>query len=294
MARCLGEHWPCDHAEKHATAAKLGWFRRLHGLRLGKGDHVALETLGFKSAHTDPSHKGLVRFKERGKWFELPRSAFQEIVRAAKDEARQNKTEAQIHDAEERALRVWRKGEHAAVIRRIKQIGGIRPDRIPSGSSAKKPPNYSEWKNLPKQVRVSNVNKGQALDDVAATIAEEFPELRIERGDDLKRYLEEESVHRTNQAYRLKKQPKEEPAPAPAPKKLEPDTFQYVATQKANGKWIVSRRYKSGKITQEPGEFSKNPLPGRSRMGKEAKAPPPGALFGGEHERRQTYGEGLF
>lgn len=207
MARCLGTmHWPCDHDQKHSAAAKLGWLRRRGMLRLGKSDSAALENLGFKRAHTDPSHRRLVRFHQGGKWWELPKPVFRDLVKAAKEEARQKHSAAKAEEAAERELQVWRRAEHAAVIKRIKRAGGIKPNALPSGSGKTKPPEYEEWQGLPRQVRVHNKRDsrvGRSLDDMAATIAEEFPELGIKNGDDLAKYLEHERLYRRD--YRLKK-----------------------------------------------------------------------------------------
>lgn len=85
-----------------------------------------------------------------------------------------------------------------------------------------------------------------------------------------------------------KKAPPKKAAPKPAE-----ESFQYVATQKANGKWIISKYYKSGRIKQEPGEYSKNPLPGK-KAGKAKQSGDQGGLFGGHYEREKTYGSGLF
>lgn len=93
---------------------------------------------------------------------------------------------------------------------------------------------------------------------------------------------------------RKPKAPKKAAPSVPTSKPAE-DTFRYVATQKANGKWIVSKYYKSGRIKQEPGEYVKNPLPGRHRDGaKPRDNRDAGGLFGGSYEREKTYGSGLF
>lgn len=83
-----------------------------------------------------------------------------------------------------------------------------------------------------------------------------------------------------------KKAASKKPVTKAAPKPAE-DTFQYVATQKANGKWIVSKVYKSGKIVNSPKEYDKNPIPGKP-VKKQAFVEGQGSLFGG------TYTKGLF
>lgn len=88
---------------------------------------------------------------------------------------------------------------------------------------------------------------------------------------------------------------KQTPRAKSAKKKVAPaqtDTFQLIATQKANGKWIVSRKYKSGRIKQEPGEFAQNPLGRKEKKARQHKGQ--SALFGGLYEQEKTYGSGLF
>ena len=89
---------------------------------------------------------------------------------------------------------------------------------------------------------------------------------------------------------RKKAAPKKPTTRAAAP--AAPDTYELIATQKSNGKWIITRRYKSGRIVQQPGEYASNPLKGRTRQSRQVKGQ--SALFGGEYEREKTYGRGLF
>ncbi len=99
------------------------------------------------------------------------------------------------------------------------------------------------------------------------------------------------STH-TVKVHYVRQRKRSTPAPKPAPASPAADTYQLVATQKANGKWIVTRYYKSGKIQQDPKEYASNPLARRTvkqRVPKEQTA-----LFGGAYERQQTYGTGLF
>src|SRR5690348_4277166 len=105
MARCLGTmHWPCDHAEKHSRAALLGWLRRRGQIGRSRADRTALDDLGIHRAHTDASHKGLVRFQEKksSKWQEMPKKSFDALMRAAKADRREKRSEARQHDLDER------------------------------------------------------------------------------------------------------------------------------------------------------------------------------------------------
>lgn len=97
------------------------------------------------------------------------------------------------------------------------------------------------------------------------------------------------SAH-TEKSHYLK--PRTKAAPKPAAKPAAPDTYELIATQKGNGKWIITRRYKSGKIVQQPGEYASNPLKGRTRQARTPQGQ--SALFGGAYEREKTYGRGLF
>ena len=98
------------------------------------------------------------------------------------------------------------------------------------------------------------------------------------------------SAH-TEKTHYLKERKKAAPKKA-TPAKAAPDTFQLIATQKANGKWIVSKLYKSGRIAQEPREYASNPLGKKATKAKTARGQ--SALFGGDYEREKTYGRGLF
>lgn len=209
MSKCLGPlHWPCDHEEKHRRAALLGWAHRGHIFNR-RADRAALADLGIHRAHTDKSHKGMVRFQEKGSsiWHELPKSSFEELVHATKAELRQRRNEQKLQDINERILNADRRAQHAAVIKAIRGNGGIKPERIPSGSGRKRPPNYEEWQGLPKQVRVNNKRDsrvGMTLDDMATFIEGEF-HLGIQDGDDLARYLDNERLHRRDRRYKLRK-----------------------------------------------------------------------------------------
>lgn len=200
MARCLGKLvWPCDHEQKHREAALLGW-RRRHGAAGYRSDEEVAAFSAFaghkvERAHTHPSHSGLVRFKYKSKWYELPTREWNNLVKEGKRTQRANAREESYQRAQERQLRNARAAEYKNVVRRIRQIGGIRPNRALSNG---KIPELEEWQDLPRAVKTRDTRRGFALDDIAPAIAEEFPWLRVERGDDLAAYLQREARAQRN------------------------------------------------------------------------------------------------
>lgn len=117
------------------------------------------------------------------------------------------------------------------------------------------------------------------------------------------------SRHTEKMNYLKPRKPKAPPKPKQAPKHEESDfiqvkgakaekgdTYEMIATQKANKKWVVSRKYKSGLIVQEKGEWTVNPLSMLTKYNKKSAPPARGQdlLFGGEHENRANGIKGLF
>ena len=328
MARCLGENPPygCGHHIEHQAAARKGWITRRHGLQFaGTRQHKALSALfgeEISHAHAAPEHRNMVRFKNAGKWYELPRAEFnrlahegeqhireqeraqrqheRETVKALKAEEKQQLQEAHYKQSQERQLAAARKAEYQSVTKRIKQLGGIRPYKASSTDAKNKHPELEEFKDLPRSVKTRDQRKGVALDDAAATIHEEYPWLKIQNDSDLRRYLIDEKKHTgpMARAYFNTPMPKEQKAAAPetinvAQTKVEPNEhFRYVATQKSNGRWILSRYYDSGRIKQEPKEYASNPLAQKHHKAKEQ--PGQSALFGGAHEESKKYSGNLF
>lgn len=86
-------------------------------------------------------------------------------------------------------------------------------------------------------------------------------------------------------SHYLKERQKTAPKKA-TPAKVAPDTFELIGVQKANGKWVVMRRYKSGKVTaHSEKEYSSNPFGKRSSKPKNTRGQ--SALFGGDYETGQ-------
>ncbi|HEY7413950.1 MAG TPA: hypothetical protein VH593_02060, partial [Ktedonobacteraceae bacterium] len=91
----------------------------------------------------------------------------------------------------------------------------------------------------------------------------------------------------------LKPRKKAAPKAKPAAVKASPDTYELVAVQKANGKWVVMRKYKSGKVVaHSEKEYASNPFGKRAVKAKPVRGQ--SALFGGAYEQEKTYGKGLF
>lgn len=211
MARCLGADPPygCKHFKEHQEAARKGWLTRRHGPAFrGTEEHRALSKLfgsPVEAAHEHPEHRGQVRFKHEGKWYELPKGEFKRLVgegrKLEREEAREQRhaekertQEERYRAAQERQVKAARKAEYQSVVKRIRQLGGIRPYK--GGHEAE------EFRDLPRAVKTRDTRRGVALDDAAATLHEEMPWLRIENDTDLQRYLEKE--HR-NQKYGMKR-----------------------------------------------------------------------------------------
>ena len=308
MAKCLGPDSPygCGHHLQHMDAARKGWITRRHGTQFaGTRQHKALSALfgeEISHAHTAKEHRGMVRFKNAGKWYELPRQEFNRLARegeahireqeraqrqheqatakAQKDEERQKLQEEQYKRAQERQLAAARKAEYQSVTKRIKQLGGIRPYR--KSATTGKTPELEEWKDLPQNVKTRDEKKGVALDDAAATISEEFPWLRIQNDSELRRYLTDKK-----HTGPMPRQAAPEPKPA-APK--------VVISQKSNGQWIVNRLYPSGEVRGDPTTYPSKAAAEKAASSQRAAGAGvvKPAMFGEEQEKRETYGAGLF
>lgn len=191
--RCLGKTNPpygCGHFREHQEAARKGWLTR-RGVQLFKGapEQEAMSAFfGSKitHAHEHPEHRGMVRFKEKGLWYELPRAVWNSNVREARRAMREQAQEQRYRAREEKRARAVGGERYKEVVRRIRQYGGIRPYR--QGLNGKVP-EKEEWNDLPRSVKTLDRRRGFALDDMAQAISEEFG-LRLEHGEDLARYLQ--------------------------------------------------------------------------------------------------------
>lgn len=94
----------------------------------------------------------------------------------------------QYEEAMERELKRMKREEYAQVVRRIRQMGGIRPHKNGFGQLIE----LEEWRCLPRSVRTYsgfNGRKPQPADDVALTLSEEFPWIGVQNENDLFKYL---------------------------------------------------------------------------------------------------------
>ena len=213
---CHGGHAPygCGHHAEHVAAAKKGWItRRRHSrgasFEGSEDQYYASAFTGEKitHAHTHAEHPRTVVFKSGGKWYELPRRTFQSFVKGGREMERdeekqrkqqqaQSRNELKERIASERQTEAYSRMQRAAVVKYIMGSKGIAPDKKVGRYKG----NRSEWLQLPAQVR--NTKSHFKLDQVAEHVAEAFPELRIESGDDLIRFFEREDYRRREAANR--------------------------------------------------------------------------------------------
>lgn len=305
MARCLGENPPygCAHHLEHVAAAKKAWQTRRAGVSFaGTRQHKALSALfgeEISHAHDAPEHKGMMRFKHGGKWYELPKAEFNRLVhegeqlqreqereqkaaerntaKAQKEEERARLAEQRIMAQQERQLAAAHKAEYHSVVKRIRQIGGIRPNRPDARG---KIPEASEWKALPKSVKTNCKDCGQPVDEMAATISEEFPWLRINNDTELRNFLGDKK----NQTGPIAASWFQPPAPKPEQPKV-------VVTQTSGGKWIINRLYSDGHVAGQPGTYASKAAAEKAAAGMKHGVVVKPAMFG---EREDTYGSDLF
>jgi hypothetical protein len=248
----------------------------------------------------------MIRFKNASKWWELPKREFNWLVqegenhirdqeRASKKAERDAAKAQQVEEkqklqeehyklAQERQLSAARKAEYQSVVRRIRQMGGIRPFRT-SGTTGKTP-ELEEWKDLPRSVKTRDQRRGFALDDIAQSINEEYPWLHLANGDDLWSYL----TNKKNQSGPIARAWYHVPEPKPAEKP------KIVISQNKSGQWIINRLYPSGEVRGDPGTYpskaaAEKAAASQRAIGAGVVKP---AMFGEEQQRRESYGVGLF
>lgn len=294
MARCLGPNSPygCGHHDEHVEAAKKGWLHRRRGM-LSEHEHRAVSALfgPIEQAHEHKSHKGQIAFKQEGKWYELPRARFRQLVSEGvkaqraeeREQARQEKAQQRYEGAQERQLQAARRAEYQSVVRRIRQMGGIRPYR--ANSTGGKTPEEEEWKSLPRSVKTRDSRRGAALDDMAQSMNEEYPWLKLETGEDLRNYLGD----KRNQGNEPAKLHLSRPAKAPEPEK--PPAPKIVVSQRSDGQWIITRVYPDGHVAGQPGTYANKAAAEKAAKGMKHGLVVKPAMF---DERKESYGEGFF
>lgn len=228
MAYCHGEHSPygCGHHAEHIAAARLGWMRRHSGKAFeGSQEQRWLQSFAggeVRHAHTHRTKRGtVVMFKHKGKWFEVSRSSYRDMLRAGRemerDEQRERRraeaeqrrldrehasaekkaaararAEAREREAQERMFRRIQTQERAGVVRAIREIGGIRSDKV----------HHGEWATLPASIR--NQTTGKSLDAAREHVQEHFPWLGLHDINDLLTYFDRVDTHRRNSAHQRK------------------------------------------------------------------------------------------
>lgn len=150
----------------------------------------------IEAAH-EHGHAGTVAFKQRGRWYEMPKREWRELVRAGRGELAEERRAARsarraelVRAAEERMVRAVARAEHADVVRIIKGQGYIRP--LSTHSGAYKHGDRAEVRSLPSYlVR----NEGRiTLDQAAEYINENMPWLNMEGPNDVLDYFERAGI----------------------------------------------------------------------------------------------------
>lgn len=174
-------------------------------------DAQALAALGMnvQAVRSPRSKRGAVYFQESGKWYELPNSEYRglvkegraalkeqrrereeyergrriyerELARMTREDAREARREqqrqaqlARSRDQEDRLYRRMKRAEHAEVLHRIKELGGIKRQVTQSGVESER----GEYEQLPKHVRHtrSSRREGVTADEAAAVLHEDMP-----------------------------------------------------------------------------------------------------------------------
>lgn len=222
---CHGVNPPygCGHHAEHVEAARKGWItrRRNQGQRgtefegseeqrlasIFLGDTVSL-------AHTHPEHKNTVVFKQKGKWYELPRRTFASFVRGGRETEREQQKLAKSRQREQRLELEYRLYQErvsnsqsgadafrAAVIKGIQRQGGIRSTKSSSGRTYDR----GEVAVLPSSIRRS---KGKLTLDSAREFAQELNEseyrlpIQLDTISDFINFFEADSYRRQQSSAR--------------------------------------------------------------------------------------------
>lgn len=223
---CHGVNAPygCGHHAEHVEAARKGWItrRRNQGQRgtefegseeqrltsLFLGDTVSL-------AHTHPEHKNTVVFKQKGKWYELPKRTFASFVRGGRETEREQQKLTKQRKREQRlelenklyqervSNQQSRANEfRAAVIKGIQRQGGIRST---SNRATGRTYDRGEVALLPSSIRRS---KGKLTLDSAREFAEELNmaeyglPISLETPDDFVGFFERDAYRRQQSSAR--------------------------------------------------------------------------------------------
>ncbi len=116
---CHGAHSPYGggHHAEHVAAAKKAWETR----RMRYGGPTRSDAEWFRALfpdatniHTHPSHKGIVMFRQKGKWYELPEKEYRNLAHEGR--AAQHERDRAIKRAEKQARQERAANERAAII----------------------------------------------------------------------------------------------------------------------------------------------------------------------------------
>jgi flagellar biosynthesis GTPase FlhF len=217
MARlCSGpsSSYGCGHHEEHVRAARLGWQRRRLGARFaGSRDQASLSRVvgEVQHAHTHPDHRGVVAFRQRGKWYELPRSEYRRLVAVGREQEAHDRREQALRAREEREIARFRemeakerrqaemeqrraernkqrqqaqlrqvaRAERSEVVKLIRQFGGVRLEDARD---------RGEYALLPAEIRRKDGRF--TMDTAREQVDQHMPWLNLATPDDLVQFFE--------------------------------------------------------------------------------------------------------
>lgn len=224
-----------NHHDEHVAAARKGWLRRRLGTSFaGSNEHrwISRAVGPVEHAHEHPDHRGLVAFKQQGKWYELPRREFRELVAAGREEERREQAEKKAaahearwqaqfekleaddakreakkaataarqqerHERQQRALvRSVARAERAEVVKLLKELGGVRVERSRVTGKAR---DRGEVALLPADVRRKDGRI--TLDGAREAISTHMPWLNIDTPNDVVQFFEKARVKTMREKY---------------------------------------------------------------------------------------------
>jgi hypothetical protein len=238
MARLIcgpGSPYGCGHEEEHRQAALLGWQRRRLGAHFmgSRQQHFLSKVVGeVQHAHAHPDHPGKIAFKQRDRWYALPRSEWYSLINAGREIDAEERREAKRKEAEARAIaeyehavadeqkRAERKArievnqreraersqramvrkvaraERAEVVKLLREVGGVRVERSRMTGQAR---DKGEWELLPAEVRRKDGRV--TLDTARERVMEHMPWLALDTTDDLIQFFERSRVKTMRERY---------------------------------------------------------------------------------------------
>jgi hypothetical protein len=228
MARvCTGPASPygCGHHDQHVAAARLGWRRRrlgAHFMGSRSQSHLARVVGQVENAHAHPDHRGVVAFKQRGKWYEMPGAEFRRLVGVGRDqeafdrretahkarEAREiakfrgleekerrgaeiaQRREERNREREQAHMRAVSRAERSEVVKLLREFGGVRLE----GKQDR-----GEYALLPAEVRRKEGR--YTIDTAREHVMENMPWLNLNTPDDLVQFFERSRTKTARERY---------------------------------------------------------------------------------------------